>query len=76
MRLRPREREGWLIGYNQWGHSRSPKMLSISLVIYTLYTITVAGNLKPWPVFTHTHTHTHAHAHVHTHTHTSVVVWE
>ena len=27
-----REREGWLIDYNQWDCSRSPKMLSILLV--------------------------------------------
>ena len=32
--LRPthREQEGWLIDYNQWDRSRSPKMLSIALV--------------------------------------------
>ena len=31
LRQRHREREGWLIDYNQWDRSRLPKMLSIPL---------------------------------------------
>ena len=41
-----REREGWLIDYNQWDHSRSPKMLSISLVYIHMHGITLIHTIS------------------------------